>query len=463
MDAVQWYLLPLLRWLIDQWDFLLHEERLPGRNAGPDAWTSLRRTIDPPPSLSESAADDWEDKWQAWWQRHALPACREGGLFPDLVIRRAQDRVEFSWGPAGVAGAPDHYRFFASHGFARLDPLMIADTLCKVIDQATSHLLDCHPREPVFKRLRADFLNLANPDHRQRRLGLVSGFAPIEVPSEDRFNELLATLSQVPPSAEPLPPLDTESTDFVVTKTPRICLMFGTLAPDVSAEDVTRIGEIIAEVHGDSDESDILKQRVIARPITTALTQPWDDGYRLADALHESLDDTYRTIPVDIERLYQELGIPIREISLDDQAIRAIAIAGENMRPTVAINLNFKYRDDNTRRFTLAHELCHLLHDRVYGTRLAIASGPWAPVDIEKRANAFAAMFLMPSESIERSVQKGQLQLDSVADIWALASSFGVSFSATFEHLCNQGFVDEVTRDALKLEMYAGPIPPPSG
>src|SRR5690606_15834625 len=51
LDAVHWYLLPLLRWWIDQWDFLLHEERLPGRNAAPDAWTSLRRTIDPPPSL----------------------------------------------------------------------------------------------------------------------------------------------------------------------------------------------------------------------------------------------------------------------------------------------------------------------------------------------------------------------------------------------------------------------------
>ena len=46
------------------------------------------------------------------------------------------------------------------------------------------------------------------------------------------------------------------------------------------------------------------------------------------------------------------------------------------------------------RRFTLAHELCHLIHDRGYGARLAIASGPWAPADVEQRANAFAAMLL---------------------------------------------------------------------
>ena len=48
-------------------------------------------------------------------------------------------------------------------------------------------------------------------------------------------------------------------------------------------------------------------------------------------------------------------------------------------------------------RFTLAHELCHLLLDREYGGELTIASGPWAPLGIEQRANAFAAAFLMPT------------------------------------------------------------------
>ena len=30
IDAVHWYLLPILQWLASNWDFLLHEERLPG-------------------------------------------------------------------------------------------------------------------------------------------------------------------------------------------------------------------------------------------------------------------------------------------------------------------------------------------------------------------------------------------------------------------------------------------------
>lgn len=45
---------------------------------------------------------------------------------------------------------------------------------------------------------------------------------------------------------------------------------------------------------------------------------------------------------------------------------------------------------------TLAHELCHLLVDRSKAAPLMIASTPWAPAEIERRANAFAAELLLP-------------------------------------------------------------------
>ena len=44
IDAAHWYMLPILQWLASNWDFLLHEERLPGRNAARDAWISMQRT-----------------------------------------------------------------------------------------------------------------------------------------------------------------------------------------------------------------------------------------------------------------------------------------------------------------------------------------------------------------------------------------------------------------------------------
>ena len=44
-----------------------------------------------------------EIAWHDWWQRHNLLACRDGGLFPALYIRRVQDAIEFSWGDRPVA------------------------------------------------------------------------------------------------------------------------------------------------------------------------------------------------------------------------------------------------------------------------------------------------------------------------------------------------------------------------
>ena len=186
-------------------------------------------------------------------------------------------------------------------------------------------------------------------------------------------------------------------------------------------------------------------------PIRSALERPWERGYQLADVLHEALSDRYRlTRPVDIERLFTEFEIAVEEVALTDKSIRAIAIAGENCQPTVAINSTYRYQHSHPRRFTLAHELCHLLYDRTHGVRLALASGPWAPADVEKRANAFAAMFLMPPELIKVAVEELGLDIETVSGLRQLSSELGVSFSAAVEHLYNLGFLDEEARDDLK-------------
>jgi hypothetical protein len=174
MESVHWYLLPLLSWLAVNWDFLLHEERLPTRNAASDAWLALRRTAEAPGGLPAEKAEQWEIRWQAWWQRHCLLACRAGGLFPSLFIRRLQDTIEFSWGDRPLAGAPDHFRFNANHGSAKLQPDEIADVLFEVLDRAAQHLASQMPESPAFERLVQDVRRVQNSD-RRRRLGLLSG------------------------------------------------------------------------------------------------------------------------------------------------------------------------------------------------------------------------------------------------------------------------------------------------
>lgn len=129
IDWVHWYLLPIIEWFTRHWNPLLHEERRSVETEGDTGWMSLSATRFPPQALEddESRASEGESAWQGWWIRHALRAAREGGLFPDLVIRRIRDFVEASWGPIRSEGMPYRFDSTESAGFARLPPQAVAD------------------------------------------------------------------------------------------------------------------------------------------------------------------------------------------------------------------------------------------------------------------------------------------------------------------------------------------------
>ena len=151
-------------------------------------------------------------------------------------------------------------------------------------------------------------------------------------------------------------------------------------------------------------------------PVEGGDERAWKQGYQLAESCLEAIDGAItRELPVPVENLLAHFGISVESIVLHDQSVRAVALAGPKHRPAVLVNDNVAYRSIQTRRFTLAHELCHILHDRNYGATLALASGPWAPVDVEKRANAFAAMLLMPTDLVGSVVHNLTSPLDSPA------------------------------------------------
>ena len=142
IDSVHWYLPPVLEWFTRHWNPLLHEERLPVRTEGDTGWTSLHATRFPPQAIEddELRASEWESAWQDWWIRHALRAAREGGLFPDVVIRRFRDSVEVSWGPVRSEGVPYRFDSTESAGFARLPPQAVAEPLHAMLSSASEYL-----------------------------------------------------------------------------------------------------------------------------------------------------------------------------------------------------------------------------------------------------------------------------------------------------------------------------------
>jgi Zn-dependent peptidase ImmA (M78 family) len=106
-------------------------------------------------------------------------------------------------------------------------------------------------------------------------------------------------------------------------------------------------------------------------------------------------------------------------------------------------------------RFTVAHELCHLILDRDYGDELAIATGPWAPLAIEQRANAFAAAFLMPTWLLRDALTDATARADDPDTIRLVSTQLRVSVSSLIDRLYNLGEITFEERIQLR------PVQPP--
>ena len=173
IESVHWYLLPLMEWLARNWNPLLHEERLPVKNGGGNAWASLRSTRFPPAAMAMDVDLEarWDERWHGWWSRHALRAASDGGLFPDVIFRRLRDVVEISWGDARGAGTPAGFDFLECGPRAvRLPPAEVAAPLHEALVSACDHLVHAAESDRVRELLRV-LRALGRVGQRQKRLG----------------------------------------------------------------------------------------------------------------------------------------------------------------------------------------------------------------------------------------------------------------------------------------------------
>ena len=450
VSSVHWYLLPLLEWLAANWDFLLHEERPPIKAGTGVAWLALEQTARPPAAMPADASERWEETWQRWWLRHSLLACREGGLFPSVVIRRWQDRIEFSWGDDRLAGCPNDYRFDVGASFARLPPQEVGDVLYEGLRDAAQHLHQQIPDSPRLSQLVDDLRRLATSDHR-RRLGLLAGFPPEAKSPEEYWSQVESYFPADVTAAAREEVLGVAGNELVIAGSCQAALMFGTLSPTVTSRDAMLLAERLVSLSTGAGNGAALTPLVRPVPVQALGGPAWPQGYALARDLWESLGEPAKQSGwVDIEEIYAGLAVSIEEVHLDDAKIRAIAIAGPKHRPTVLVNRSHEFQDQTRRRFTLAHELCHLLYDRGHAARLAIASGPWASPDVEQRANAFAAMLLMPEQLVADAVKSLPQPVTEEGDVWTVANRLHTSFTATLDHLYNLGYVDDTTRESVR-------------
>ena len=175
--------------------------------------------------------------------------------------------------------------------------------------------------------------------------------------------------------------------------------------------------------------------------------------------------------PVDLDKVVAALGAKVHHETLEDEVSGVLIVKGGEKH--VLVNAA---HHPNRQRFTIGHELGHLvLHDgqgdrliidkqiRVYQRVGEATSGAYsAPGSItkpyeEREANMFAAALLMPAPLVQHAALEHDL--GDELDITALAKTFGVSEQAMFIRLQQLGVVEvalgksSATRDDAQLSL----------
>ncbi len=129
-------------------------------------------------------------------------------------------------------------------------------------------------------------------------------------------------------------------------------------------------------------------------------------------------------------------GVELLYASLGPDGPAGLSFLDETRGPAVVLNLDGKNRNSLVRRFSLAHELCHLLFD-AKGTPLASVSGFFteSKLHIERRANAFAVRLLCPEPQPQRIAAQGA---EPAANAAELSESYGLPYSAVRLYLKNK-------------------------
>lgn len=456
VESANWYLLPLLEWFVHNWEPLLHEERLPCKNVEESGWASLQKTWLPPRSVEGDQEAIWEKEWQDWWMRHAIHAASEGGIFPDIVIRRFRDTVELSWGPVGGVGIPHHVKFDVTQpNFARFAPRDVAEPLYEVLLDSAQYLGSMAPSSIRIKKL-IDAIGELRSLHRQDSMMWLAGLGTNEKIIRQHWQELQRQI-QVDFSQEQQERLleTTGNSQLVIEGSCHAALMYGSVSPDINEQDVLKLAQTILQLDIQKDETGLLTSMCRTEPIDDSDALPGVQGYELAEEIFENhIQDDFSSMDyVNIEQMLTEWNVEVIEISLSDESIRGVSIAGPQHRPGVAWNVkNPMNASLQGHRFTLAHELCHLLFDRDVGQRLAVASGPWAPRDIEKRANAFAAMLLMPCHLVQGAIAQLDETLATETAVANISKKLQTGFLATLHHLKNLGYITDFEQEHIEVE-----------
>jgi Zn-dependent peptidase ImmA (M78 family) len=441
-------LAPLARWVAEHWDPLFHEGHLPTQTNAMSAAAWYIRSVEDPPE-DDDAFDAFMAAREAWWSRHGMGAALPGYRIPDLIIRRVHSGVELSWSHHEWSGVPRGVRLTHGSGAAVLP----ADEVAAVFHAWAESVVDAlrsFPEAAEFCERTSALLegHRAAPSPLER-LKWAAG-PSVEKTIRDRYRRAGVAIDDIDAAARTLLGLSAVQSMELVTPLTVPAMLFRSASPSMSSADLALLSGSFWRLEPALDEP--LRTLQHGSPLPLDREAATRDGYDKARLVRSALSIEH-DVPLlgryDLEtEVLPQLGVAVHDFTFDDSQVDGVAIFAPGRRPMIGVNLSGRFSSTVWgRRMTLAHELCHLLYDLGDNGGVGIVSNPWAPYLLERRANAFAAMLLMPREVLDATLPPDPRHWTPEL-MRAAMNTLGVGRSALTWHLYNLNRISDSERQA---------------
>lgn len=183
---------------------------------------------------------------------------------------------------------------------------------------------------------------------------------------------------------------------------------------------------------------------------------PYEEGAMLAEQLRQTLKlgvEPLRSVRDLIVEHFPWIGILYARLG-SIRAPAGVCFADSRRGSTIVLNLDGKNTNARVRRFSLAHELCHILADAEVGTPLATISGFLTDTQLarEQRANGFAVRLLCPETVVQRL--RNYREEDAAR---VLIEEYGLSYAAARLYLKNEAQLQLPQAIPQELEPFVEP------
>ncbi|MCB9740353.1 MAG: hypothetical protein H6747_13915 [Deltaproteobacteria bacterium] len=181
---------------------------------------------------------------------------------------------------------------------------------------------------------------------------------------------------------------------------------------------LARVGEALWQGLG-RGESWIRRERTVAA--LHRRIPAWKHGYALGIAARRRAPHRQQSPIANVEQLLVDMGIHVARLNFDGD-FDALSVVEPDALPLVLLNTRkARVRQHLARRATLAHELCHLLHDGGVVDLMASVSYSALDTDIESRARGFAPSFLAPGPFVRLEAEAPSARVAELARTWGLS------------------------------------------